>query len=95
MKSEQSDLVGLVWFSGPPRAHRLTPGDVIKFDGRLCRVLRVNDCAALVAVNRPPRVFKTRWDKPVRFQQPPRTFRISSRSDVEVLNRRKQKHKKP
>ena len=84
MKSDprQSDIVGLVWFTGPPRAHRL------------CRVIRVNDCAAVVLMNRPPRVFKTRFDKSVRFQQPPHTFRISSHADVEVLNRSKTKKQK-
>ena len=98
MKSDprQSDIVGLVWFTGPPRAHGLTPGDVIKFDRRLCRVIRVNDCAAVVLMNRPVKQFKTRFDRAVRFQPPPAVFRISSQSEVEVLNPHKQKpkHKK-
>ena len=96
MKSDprQSDIVGLVWFTGPPRAHRLSAGDIIRIDRKLCRVIRVNDCAAVVLMNRPPRVFKTRFDKSVRFQQPPHTFRISSHADVEVLNHSKtKKHK--
>jgi len=37
-------------------------------------------------MNRPIRVFKTRFDKPVRFQPPPAIFRISPQSEVEILN---------
>ena len=55
-------------------------------DNRLCRVLRVNECAAVVLINRPVRNFKTRFDKPVRFQPPPAIFRISPQSEVEILN---------
>jgi hypothetical protein len=39
-------------------------------------------------MNMPVRDFKTRFDKPVRFQPPPRVFRISPQSDVPILNRR-------
>jgi hypothetical protein len=68
---------------------RLHAGDVIRFKDRLCRVLRVNDCSAVVIMNRPVRYFKTRFDKPVRFQPPPVLFRISPHSEVPVLNRKK------
>jgi len=67
---------------------KLRAGDVIKFDERLCRVVRVNECAAVVIMNRPVRDFKTRFDKPVRFQPPPKLFRISPQSEVPVLNRK-------
>ena len=67
---------------------KLHAGDVIKFNERLCRVLRVNECSAVVIMNRPVRDFKTRFDKPVRFQPPPKMFRISPQSDVPVLNRK-------
>ncbi len=50
--------------------------------------MRVNDCAAVVLMNRPVRDFKTRFDKPVRFQPPPATFLISPQSEVEILNRK-------
>jgi hypothetical protein len=66
----------------------LRAGDVIKFNERLCRVIRVNDCSAVVIMNRPVRDFKTRFDKPVRFQPPPRLFRISPNSETPVLNRK-------
>ena len=67
---------------------RLRAGDVIKLDDRLCRVLRVNECAAVVHMHRPLREFKTRFDKPVRFQPAPKMFRISPQSEVPVLNRK-------
>lgn len=67
---------------------RLRAGDVIRFNGRLCRVLRVNECAAVVIMNRPVRDFKTRFDRPVRFQPPPAMFRISPQSEVTILNRK-------
>jgi hypothetical protein len=46
----------------------------------------VNECAAVIIMNRPVRVFQTRFDKPVRFQPPPALFRISPQSEVEILN---------
>jgi len=67
---------------------KLRAGDVIKFDERLCRVIRVNECSAVVIMNRPVRDFKTRFDKPVRFQPPPKLFRISPNSEAPVLNRK-------
>lgn len=80
--------LGIIWqtLNSPFRLHA---GDVIRFNGRLCRVIRVNDCAAVVIMNRPVREFKTRFDKPVRFQPPPALFRISPQSEVPILNRRK------
>ena len=78
---------GIIWrpFSHP---FRLRAGDVIRFNDRLCLVIRVNECAAVVIMNRPVRDFKTRFDKPVRFQPPPAIFRISPQSEVPVLNRK-------
>ena len=67
---------------------RLRAGDVIKINNRLCRVLRVNDCSAVILMNRPMRDFKTRFDKPVRFQPPPAIFRISPQSEIPILNRK-------
>jgi hypothetical protein len=78
---------GIIWL---PLCHpfRLRAGDVIRFNNRLCRVIRVNECAAVVIMNRPVRDFKTRFDKPVRFQPPPAMFRISPQSEVTILNRK-------
>ncbi len=67
---------------------RLRAGDVFRFNGRLCRVIRVSDCAAVVIMNRPVRDFKTRFDKPVRFQPPPALFYISPNSETQILNRK-------
>lgn len=67
---------------------RLRAGDVIRYDGRLCRVVRVNYSSAVVIMNRRVRDFKTRFDKPVRFQPPPARFYISPQSEVQVLNRK-------
>jgi hypothetical protein len=78
---------GIIWQSlnSPFRLHA---GDVIRFNGRLCRVVRVSDCAAVVIMNRPVRDFKTRFDKPVRFHPPPALFRFSPQSIVPILNRK-------
>jgi len=82
----QPELVGLIW---RPKQYqfRLRVGDVIRLEKHLCRVVRVNECAAVILMNRPVRDFKTRFDKPVRFQPPPSLVRICSNSDVEILNR--------
>ena len=68
---------------------KLRAGDVILFDNRLCRVVRVNYSCAVVIMNQPVRSFKTRFDKPVRFQPPPARFRISPNSEVPILNRKR------
>ena len=78
---------GIIWdVSAYP--FKLRAGDVFKFNERLCRVLRVNYSSAIVIMNRPVREFKTRFDKPVRFQPPPHQFYISPNSEVVVLNRK-------
>ena len=73
--SEQAELFGLVWPPWP-QLFRLRVNDVIRIEGRLGRVIRVTECAAVVLMNRPARTFTTRFDRPVRFQPPPATFRI-------------------
>jgi hypothetical protein len=78
---------GIIW-QVDKYPFRLRAGDVFRFDGRLCRVLRVNYSSALVIMNRPVRDFKTRFDKPVRFQPPPARFYISPQSEVTILNRK-------
>jgi len=66
---------------------RLRAGDVFKLDEQFCRVIRVNDCSAVVIMNQPARDFTTRFDKVVRFQPPPALFRISPNSEILILNR--------
>ncbi len=86
----QPELVGLVW---RPRQFqfRLRVGDVVRLDNRLCRVVRVNECAAVLLMNQPARQFKTRFDRPVRFELPPSLTRVSSNADLEILNRKERK----
>jgi len=76
---------GIIW---PEYPFKLRAGDIFRFNDRLCRVLRVNYSSAVVIMNRPVRDFKTRFDKPVRFQPPPKLFYISPDSEVTVLNRK-------
>jgi len=78
---------GIIWeLSAYP--YKLRAGDVFKFNERLCRVVRVNYSSAVVIMSQPVREFKTRFDKPVRFQPPPKRFYISPDSEVTVLNRK-------
>jgi hypothetical protein len=90
---EQGELFGLVW---KPFRHsfRLRVNDVIHMDGRLGRVIRVSECAAVVLVNRATREFTTRFDKQVRFRPSAITVRISANAEVEILNRKARKPKK-
>lgn len=90
---EQAELFGLIWQS-LQHPYRLRVNDLIRIDGRLGRIIRVNDCAAVVLMNRPPRDFSTRFDKRVRFQPPPVVFRISVNAEREILNRTTGKKRK-
>ena len=89
---EQCPLLGLIF---EPYWHkfRLRVNDVIRVDGRLGRVIRVTDCAAVVLIKRPVREFTTRFDKRVRLQPSPVLVRICSNSETEVFNRRPKKRK--
>jgi len=66
---------------------RLQPGDIIKFEGEPCRVVRVSESAAVIAIRKPARSFTTLGGKQVHFQPKPRTAYISPNSEVEILNR--------
>lgn len=79
-----------------PRYHpfRLHVNDIVRIDGKMGRVIRVTESAAVVSVNRPPREFTTRFDKHVRFRLPPMTVRISANSEIEILNQPRQKRTK-
>lgn len=84
MNPDQGELFGIIW-RPYQRCSRLHANDVIVLGGRLCLVLRVNDCAAVVLINQSARKFKTRWDREVQFQPPPATVRISTNSEVEII----------
>ena len=83
----QAELFAVLWQMTARRPFRLRAGDVIRLDRRLGLVLRVNECAAVIVMNQPVRVFTTRFDRRVRFQPRPVLFRISPNSDVSILNR--------
>jgi hypothetical protein len=84
--SNQAEF-GIIWQIAE-YPFRLRAGDIFRFNDRLCRVVRVNESEAVVIMNRPVRVFKTRFDKPVRFQPSPMTFYVSPQSEVAILNRK-------
>jgi hypothetical protein len=92
-KPEQRQFA-LIW---RPFVHpfRLRVNDMIRMNGRLGRVIRVTECAAVVLLNRPARRFVTRFDKPVAFEQSPVLVRIAANSETAVLNRNGQKKRKP
>jgi hypothetical protein len=71
----------------PHYPFRLRAGDVIQLDGQPCRVIRVTDCSAVVAVTKPPREFTTLCGVRVRIQPKPGLVRISPDSEVPILNR--------
>jgi hypothetical protein len=66
---------------------RLRAGDIVRLDGNPCRVLRVSDCAAVVAVTKAPREFTTLFGQMVRIQPKPGLVRISPNSEIPILNR--------
>lgn len=86
-------LLGLIWRPYPHR-FRLHVNDVIRVNGRLGRVIRVTECAAVVLINRPTREFTARFDKHVRFRASPVMIRISANSETEVLNRKRREQDK-
>ena len=93
MEPIQTGLLGLVWQTSLRPSFRLRVNDIIRIDGKIGRVIRVNECSAVVLLNQPRREFKTRFDKEVQFQPPPITVRISPNSEVEILQARKPKRK--
>jgi hypothetical protein len=97
MNGEQGEMFRIAW---QPRRFpfRLRVNDLVRVDDRIGIVIRVTECAAVILINRRTRDFKTRFDKPVRFQPPPITLRISANADTEILNRkveRKRRNRKP
>jgi hypothetical protein len=66
---------------------RLQPGDIIKFDGEPCRVVRVSESAAIIAVRTPARTITPRFGPPVTIQPSPKLVRISPNSEIPILNR--------
>jgi hypothetical protein len=67
--------------------YRLRAGDVVLFENQPCPVLRVGDCAAVIAVAKPPKEFTTLFGVHVRIQPKPAQVRISSNSECPILSR--------
>jgi hypothetical protein len=84
----QTEFFGIVWLTSETHPHRLRAGDVIRYDGKLARIVRVNDCAAVVVMSRPVRQFETRFRGLVKFQPAPARFYISPQSECQILNRK-------
>jgi len=67
--------------------YRLRAGDLVNYSGQPCNVVRVNDCAAVVAVKKPAREFTTLFGVRVHIQPKPALVRISPQSEIPILNR--------
>ena len=65
----------------------LRAGDVVRYEGQNCAVVRVTDCAAVLAMTKPARQFTTRFGSRVCFQPKPAFVRISPDSQIPILNR--------
>jgi len=91
---EQGELFAIYW---QRREHpfRLRINDLVRVGDRLGRVIRVTECAAVLLVNQPRRVFKTRFDKPVSFQPKPFITRVSANAEVEVFYRKSDQKRNP
>ena len=67
--------------------YTLRAGDVVEYAGQPCRVIRVTDSSAVIMVARPARTIAPRFGKPVTIQPSPKLERISSQSQIPILNR--------
>jgi hypothetical protein len=67
--------------------YTLRAGDVVRYAGQNCRIIRVSDCAAMVAVVKKPRTITPRFGQPVTIQPRPKLERISPQSEIPILNR--------
>ena len=85
MNGEQAELFGVIFRQ--PYPFRLRANDVIRIGGRLGRVIRATESAAVVVMNRPAREFVTSFDKRVRLQPSPIVFRISANSSSHAARR--------
>ena len=67
--------------------YTLRAGDVVEYAGQPCRVIRVSESAAVVAVVQKPRTITPRFGRPVTIQPAPKLERISATSALSILNR--------
>ena len=68
-------------------SYTLRAGDVVEYAGQPCRVVRVSESAAVVAVIQKPRTITPRFGKPVTIQPKLKLERISPNSEIPILNR--------
>lgn len=67
----------------------LHTGDVIAYAGQVCRVVRVSESWATVAITRPARTFTTILGKTVTIQPAPKLEHISPNACVPIIERAK------
>ena len=67
--------------------YTLRAGDLVEYAGQPCRVIRVTESGALIAVEQKPRTITPRFGKPVTIQPRPKLERISPQSEIPILNR--------
>ena len=67
--------------------YTLRAGDVVRYAGQDCEVLRVTESAAVIAVIQKPRTITPRFGKPVTIQPAPKRAWISANSEIPILNR--------
>ena len=67
--------------------YTLRAGDVVRYAGQNCQVLRVTESAAVVAVVQKKRTITPRFGKPVTIQPAPKLAHISPNSEIPILNR--------
>jgi len=65
----------------------LRAGDVVRYAGQNCQVIRVSESAAVIAVVQKPRTIVPRFGKPVTIQPAPKHAWISPNSEIPILNR--------
>lgn len=65
----------------------LRTGDLVQYAGQPCRVIRVTESAAVVAVIQKPRTITPRFGQPVTIQPSPKLDRISPQSEIPILSR--------
>jgi len=67
--------------------YTLRAGDCVIYAGQRCQVVRVTESAAVVAVVQKPRTITPRFGRPVTIQPRPKLERISTQSEIPILNR--------
>ena len=67
--------------------YTLRAGDVVRYAGQDCQVIRVTESAAVVAVVQKKRIITPRFGMPVTIQPAPKLAHISPNSEIPILNR--------